>query len=628
VWANSVLEKLYSRDLVIPPALKWKTVSIEEYLQIYRESISDIYGFWEREARELMWVKPWSSVSTGDPPRTKWFANGALSAYYNVISKHRDSWVWSKVAVIWEGEEGDAKVVTYGELDNLVNRVASALRAHGVKPGDWVILYTPPVVESLAVMLAAVKIGAPFEPIFTGFGYWELARRVARRSAKVVFTVDAYYRRGRIVNTLETVRRATEYSGFKGEVIVIERASLPSLKSNEVVFSDFIRESSEATEDYVAESTHPLFGLHSGYVDDYMPITHPLGGFLVQVYSTSKWIGLRPRDTYFCTVWPGWITGISYVVFGPLMIGSTVVLYDGGPDYPSWDRWWSIIEDYAVTLLLTTSGALRVFSKQSDSYVLKHNLDTLRAILVTAEPLEADVWWWTYRVVGTSKSPLITSIPSELSGRIPVVNMYIQSEIGTFITGNLVNYTFPPLLPGSVGPPIPGFYIDVVDFSGSSVIETIGELVLEKPWPSMPIEYPKEYVKKWTNGYYKTGDYAYRTREGYLYVLGRLDGVIKSSGYRLSPGSIERALREVYGLEVVVFKCRDSLRFESIIVICAESSKCSDIKQAIRALLGPIVEPGVVTTAPLKLVSELRSKRSSVLEECSVSAINKLLNSS
>jgi len=628
VWTKSVLGELYSRDLVTPPALRWKTVSIEEYSQIYIESISDIYGFWEREARELVWTRPWSTVVKGDPPNTRWFTSGALSAYYNVISKHRDSWVWSKTAIIWEGEEGDARVVTYRELDDLVNRVASALRSHGVKPGDWVILYTPPVVEGLAVMLASVKIGAPFEPVFTGFGYWELARRVTRRGARVVFTVDAYYRRGRLVNTLETVRKATEYSGFKGEVVVIERAGPPSLRSNEVAFSDFTQESSVLVEDYVAESTHPLFGLHSGYVDDYKPITHPTGGFLVQVYSTSKWIGLRPRDTYFCTVWPGWITGVSYVVFGPLMIGSTVILYDGGPDYPSWDRWWSIIEDYAVTLLLTTSGALRVLSKQGDNYVLKHNLDTLRAILVTAEPLEADVWWWTYRVVGTGRTPVITSIPSDLTGRIPVINMYIQSEIGTFITGNLVNYTFPPILPGSVGPPIPGFHVDVVDSSGNSVVEDIGELVLRKPWPSMPIEYPGEYVEKWSSGYYRAGDYAYSTREGYIYVLGRLDGVVKSSGYRLSPGATERAIREVLGLEAIVLKCRDPVKFESTIVVCAESSKCNEVKQAVRVLLGPIVEPSLVIPASQRVVVELKNRRNIILEECNLDTISKHLTTS
>ncbi|MFZ8783059.1 MAG: AMP-binding protein [Desulfurococcaceae archaeon] len=624
--ALRVLEKLYSRDFTTPPTLKCKTVSIEEYLRIYRESISNIYSFWGREASELLWVKPWTTVATGEPPRTKWFIGGALSAYHNIIGRHRDSLVWSKVAVIWEGEEGDARAVTYRELDELASRVASALRARGIRPGDWVVVYTPPVIEGLAVMLAAVKIGAPFEPVFTGFGYWELARRAARRGAKLIFTVDGYYRRGRLVNTLETVRRAVEYSGFKGEVVVIERAGPPSLRSSEVAFSDFTRESSVLVEDYVAESDHPLFGLHSGYLEDYKPITHPTGGFLVQVHSTSKWIGLRPRDTYFCTVWPGWITGVSYVVFGPLMIGSTVVLYDGGPDYPSWDRWWSVIEDYAVTLLLTTSGALRVLSKQGDNYVLKHNLDTLRAILVTAEPLEVDVWWWTYRVVGTGRTPFITSVPGELTGRIPVVNLYIQSEIGTFITGNLVNYTFPPLLPGSAGPPIPGFHVDVVDSDGRSVVENIGELVLREPWPSMLIEYPEEYAEKWRYGYYRTGDYAYSTREGYIYVLGRLDGVVKSSGYRISPGSIEKTLKDLLGVEVAVLKCRDPVRFESIIAICAESPNCSEIKQATRTLLGPIVEPTIVATAPLKTVLELRSNRNAVLEECSLNAINKLLS--
>jgi len=184
---------------------------------------------------------------------------------------------------------------------------------------------------------------------------------------------------------------------------------MPPLRDSELSLQELLGYSSGSIEDYTAPSEHPLFGLHSGYSDEYSQIVYPTGGFLVQVYSTSQWIGLRPRDTYFCTVWPGWITGVSYVVFGPLMIGSTIVLYEGGPDYPSWDRWWRIIEDYAVTLFLTTSSALRILRKQGDQYVTSRNLDTLKAILVTAEPLEPDTWYWTYRVVGTGKTPVIDS---------------------------------------------------------------------------------------------------------------------------------------------------------------------------------------------------------------------------
>jgi len=276
------------------------------------------------------------------------------------------------------------------------------------------------------------------------------------------------------------------------------------------------------------------------------------------------------------------------------MIGSTVLLYDGGPDYPDWDRWWSLIEDYAVTLFLTTGSALRILSKRGDGVVRKHNIDTLRAILVTAEPLEVDTWWWTYRVVGTGYTPFIDSVPGSFSGRIPVVNMYIQSEIGSFVTGNLLNYTFPPLVPGSVGPPIPGFNVAV--FKGGSEVarEGFGEIVVLEPWPSMPTEYPEEYAESWKGGFYRTGDYGYVSKDYYLFVLGRVDGVLKVSGYRLSPGAIEKALREALNVESLVVPCLDEQRFEAPVVLHSTDTPPDIIKNAVRSLVGAICEPRIV----------------------------------
>jgi len=303
-------------------------------------------------------------------------------------------------------------------------------------------------------------------------------------------------------------------------------------------------------------------------------------------------MGLRPHDTYFCTVWPGWITGVSYVVFGPLMVGSTVVLYEGGPDWPSWDRWWDVIERYAVTLFLTTGGALRILSRQGDDLVRKHNMDTLRAILVTAEPLEVNVWEWAYKVVGTGYTPVVDSNPEELTGRIPVVNMYIQSEIGTFITGNLVNYTFPPIIPGSCGPPIPGFHLDVIDDSGQQVRGSLGELVLKAPWPALPLEAPEDFYSKWSNGVYRTGDYAVMTQDNYVFVLGRRDNVMKASGYRLSPGALKKTIMDVRGVEeAIVLVCPDDIRLQAPVVVIKGYVDVDSIKRFVREHLGPIAEP-------------------------------------
>jgi len=308
-------------------------------------------------------------------------------------------------------------------------------------------------------------------------------------------------------------------------------------------------------------------------------LTHSVGGYLVQTYATSKWIGLRPHDTYFCTVWPGWITGITYTLFGPLMIGATVILYEGGPDWPSWTRWLEILERYAVTLFLTTGGALRILSKNLNIEELKkHNIDTLRAILVTAEPLEVDTWGWVYRYIGTGETPIIDSIPESLTGRIPVINMYIQSELATFITGNLINYTFTPLLPGSVGTPIPGFNIDVVDDYGNPIVNSIGRVVVKDPWPAIPIEAPEEFYNRWYKGFYDTGDYGLANEHRYIYILGRSDCVIKTSGYRISPGCIEKIIEKIEGVErAIVVGYPDDIRFEKIFVLIEGAIESSSV---------------------------------------------------
>ncbi|MEM1612355.1 MAG: AMP-binding protein [Desulfurococcaceae archaeon] len=620
---EKLLENLVSRERVVPPSMKWKAVILEEYREVYEESLKNYTAFWEREARRLKWTTPWFSVVEGAPPRVRWFAGGGLSAYYNVVGKHVDTWIWSKPAVIWEGEEGDAKVLLYSELDELAGKIASGLMALGVKPGDWITLYVPPLVESIAVMLAAIRIGAVFEPVFTGFGYWELARRIHRRKPKVVFVADGFYRRGKQVDTLETARRSFEYANYKATLVVLERLGARSLRENELSFDDLTGLTRKKVDDYVAESTHPLFGLHSGYLEDFKPITHPTGGFLVQVYATSRWIGLRPHDTYFCTVWPGWITSVSYGFLGPLMLGSTLLLYDGSFDHPSHERVWSLVEDYAITLLLTTSSLLRILSKRGEA-VLRYNMDTLRAVMVTAEPLEPETWWWVYRAVGTGRSPLITSVPEKLTGRIPVISLYIVSEIGTFVAGNLVNYTFPPIAPGSVGLPIPGFYVDVVNDAGISVKEMIGRVILRRPWPSMPVEYSEEYAKKWVNGYYEVGDYGYISRDGYLYVLGRNDGVAKSSGFRLSPGAVSKALKEHLNIESTVVRCRDPERLEQLALIYAGAVSSQVVRNAIRLLLGPITEPHLIVNANTEVVK--RIPLGLLVEECSEKGLGPYIN--
>lgn len=597
-------DKVYTEIRVIPSLAKWKVVTTGEYWRVYGECARDLYKFWELEARKLKWTTQWSAIAEGEPPSTRWFIGGRITVYHNVIGKHRGTAVWSKVAVLWEGGEGVARAITYGELDELVSRIASALSSHGVKPGDWIIVYSPPLVEAIASMLAAVKVGAPFEPVFVGLGPWELAKRIRRRKPRIIFASDSFYQHGEVVDTLSRIRRAVEYSKYSGLVVIYERLGAPSLRSNEVPFQGFIASASSNVEDYVAESTHPLFGLHIAYRDEYKPITHPTGGFLVQTYATTRWIGLRPLDTYFCTIWPGLITGVSYLVFGPLMIGSTLVVHEEGLGHYPWDKWLSTMEDYAVTVLLTTGVALKELSKRGEDSVKHHDVDTLKMILAAESPLEAKVSRWVSRVLGGNND------------RLPVLNLYIQSEVGTFVTGNLLNYVSPPVAPGSSGPPIPGFIVKVLGEDSNVVDEGFGEIVLAAPWPSMPIEYPEEYAEKWRGGVYRTGDYGYISRDHYLYIISRVDGVLKVNDYRVSPGAVAGFLKETLGVEFTVASCLDEEGLSKLVLVYEEAISPSTVKSAVSQYIGESSSILLVVKVRKELFEELSAKLQNTLLSC------------
>ncbi|MGC9131494.1 MAG: AMP-binding protein [Pyrobaculum sp.] len=586
------LGDFYSEERVVPPLFRYKTIGAAEYEKIYRESLR--LGFWEKEADALIWERRWDKALEGEPPAVRWFVGSRLSPYRNVVGRHRGSWIWDKLALVWRGEEGVIKAYTYGDLDSLVDRYAGVLKAAGAGLGDWVMFYAPPTPEVVALMLAAVKIGAPFEPVFTGFGYGDLAMRVEDRRPKVLVTVDAFPRRGRPVRVKDVVDRALRISTWRPRVLVVERMGVEvDMERGRDYYIDEV--GAAPAEEAVVESSHPLFGLHVGYEEGLGFVGHGAGGYLVQTYATTRWMGLRPRDTYFCTVLPGWITGVTYVLFGPLMVGSTVVVYEGGPDYPNWDVWWGILEQHAVTVFLTTAGALRVLSRQDPELLKSHNLDMLKLILTTAEPLEVRYWRWAYQYVGTGTVPSIDSLPEKLSGRIPVIHMFIQTELGTFVTGSLPNYTFVPIAPGSVGPPMPGFYIDVVDDSGASVRGRPGQMVVKAPWPAMPVEYTKWYAERWIGGVYYIGDYVVMTEDMNIFPLGRSDAVLKVNGYRISPAVIEKAAMSTPDVEyAVAFAIRDPQKFEAPVVVYKGRAQPDEVRRAVREYAGPIADPAKV----------------------------------
>ncbi len=610
-----------SVERVVPPSMRFKAITLGEYRRVYLESISRLEDFWSREARGLIWERAWALTREGSGPSTKWFVGGVLSPYKNVILRHRDTSAWSKTAILYVDENGDGTALSYSDLDALAARVSCGLRELGLRKGDWVAVYSPPNVESFAFMLGAMRAGLPFEPIFTGFSPAEMARRVASRGARALFVYPRYLRRGKLVDLLGPGKVYLEKLSEKGVKVIVGDSD--SGYSEFMGFSELTSTGCDSAVEAV-ESTHPLFGLHSGYVDDFKPITHPAGGFLVQAWATSRWIGLRPRDTVFCTVWPGWITSVAYQLFGPLMLGSTLLLYDGAPDWPSWSKWLDMVDSYAVTLLITTSSAIRIMSKQDPALFSGKN-DTLRGVIVTAEPLEPEYWRWAYNTIGSLPYPIIDSNPGR-GGSIPVMNMFIQSEVGTFFTGNLINYTFTHIEPGSAGPPFPGFHVDVVDESGNPVRDRMGRLVLRQPWPSTPIEAPDDFQRAWSKGYYDTGDLAVMNAEGYIFPIGRRDPVMKVSGYRLSPGALERAAVSAGAEWALALPLKDPERLEVPVLFYYGGVSEEELVKAVREGIGPIAAPArVIRISGKPAGSATREALASISRKGDLSAVIRLL---
>lgn len=584
-------------ETITPPAMKYNTISVREYLRIHRDTVENLEDFWASQASQLEWVKKWDSIIDGWGFKSRWFNGGLLSAYANIVGRHARGQISGKPALIEEDEDGTSTIIRYNDLDRLSGILAESLRQLGVKRGDWILLYAPQSIESAIVVSAAMRLATPFETVFTGFGWWELKKRIKSRKPRVVFGFDTLTRRGRKIDLLGNLEKALENLDYEPIVVVAERAE--SRKRREWWSLRDLVKGSSIDRDEVVESNHPLMGLHVGYVSDFKPITHSTGGYLVQTISVTRWLGLRSRDTLYCTVSLGWITGVTHCLLGALALGSTVLVYTGAPDYPDWSRWLELIDYYSVTVFLTTSSALRMIVRRAGDKIRDYELDSLKAIITTGEPMEESLWRSIYVNLGSGSSPLIDSIPRS-TGRIPVFNTYIQSELGTVAIGNLPNSAFAPILPGSAGLPVLGLDLDVVRDDCTPLRGSIGRLAVRKPWPAMPVEYPREFEENWINGCYDTGDYALMTSDGYIRVLGRRDYVMKVSGYRISPGAIESALEETgVARRAVAFSIPDEERFETVI-LAVEGAEQDAARRAVRELVGPIAEPSRVYTMKLE----------------------------
>jgi acetyl-CoA synthetase len=511
--------------------------SLDEYEALYQRAEASPETFWAECARNLHWFKPFHKTLEWNFPFAKWFLGGTINASYNCLDRHLEGPRRNKAALIWEGEPGDCRVLTYQMLADEVAKCANALKSLGVKDGDRVAIYMPMVPEAAIAMLACARIGAIHSVVFGGFSAEALADRINDAEAKVCITADGGWRRGQIVELKKNVDEALKKCQSIQKVIVLKRVGnkIEMRKGRDLWWDELVPGQSPKCEAAQLDSEHPLYTLYtSGTTGKPKGVVHTTGGYLTHTLMTMKWVfDLKEDDIYWCTADIGWVTGHSYTVYGPLAAGATVVMYEGAPNFPENDRFWRIISKYHVSIFYTAPTAIRTFIKWGDSWVKKHDLSSLRLLGTVGEPINPEAWMWYRRVIGGE--------------RCPIVDTWWQTE-----TGGIMISPMPGAIatkPGSATRPLPGIAADVVTRDGKSVgANQGGLLIVRKPWPGMlrtiyrdPERYKTQYFVQ-IDGVYFTGDGARRDSDGYFWIMGRVDDVINVSGHRLGTMEIESAL--------------------------------------------------------------------------------------
>ena len=506
--------------------------------KIYEEAQRDPEGFWAKLAEELHWFKKWDKVLEWDPPYAKWFDGGKLNVSYNCIDRHLAAGRRNKAALIWEGEPGDWKVYTYGDLYREVCRFANGLKSLGVKKGDRVTIYLPMVPELPIAMLACARIGAPHSVIFGGFSAESIRDRLNDSQSKVVITADGGYRRGNIVQLKQNADEALADAPSVERVVVLRRtehADDRMVQDRDVWWHDLVENQAMTCEPEPMDSEDMLYMLYtSGTTGKPKGIVHTTAGYLLGTYITSKWIfDLKDDDVYWCTADIGWVTGHSYIVYGPLANGATSVMYEGSPDYPDLDRFWAIVAKYAVSIVYTAPTAIRTFMRWGEEYPQRHDLSSIRLLGSVGEPINPEAWMWYWTHIG--------------GGRCPVVDTWWQTETGMILIAPLPGIT--TLKPGSATRPFPGIHAEILDEAGNTVGPGGGGyLTIKRPWPSMlrniygdPERFVDQYWSRYP-GIYFTADGAKIDQDGDFWLLGRVDDVINVSAHRISTMEVESAL--------------------------------------------------------------------------------------
>ncbi len=603
--SDEAVAQEFSNEVFPPSPEVVANANVKSYEEMANFADRDLAGFWEQRAEEFDWFKKWDQVlDDSNKPFYKWFVGAQTNIAYNCLDRHVKTWRRNKLALVWEGEKGEVRTYSYHALNREVCRFANILRSMGVKKGDRVTIYMGRVPELPMAMLACAKIGAVHSVVYGGFSVEALHGRIEDSESNVVITCDGSFMNGKIVELKKIVDEALKRCATVEHVIVIKRTGQDVyMEAGRDYWYDDLMTLPVARaqgggircDTEVMDAEDPLFMLYtSGTTGKPKAILHTHGGYMVGTATTLKWVfDLKEEDRWWCTADPGWITGHSYIVYGPLLLGSTSFMYEGAPTFPYPNRWWNMVEKYGITIFYTAPTAIRGLMRFGEAWPNRHDLSSLRLLGSVGEPINPEAWKWYHRVIG--------------KGRCPIMDTWWQTETGMFM---LTPLPVTPLKPGSATKAFPGVEADVYDEEGKSVKPgEEGFLVLKRPWPAMlrtlykdPDRYVKQYWSKYP-GVYFTGDSARKDPDGYFWIIGRVDDVIKVSGYRLGTAEVESALvshpavaeaaaiglpHEVKGTAIHTYVVLKAGREGS-------EALAEELKQHVGHEMGPIAKPEKIT---------------------------------
>jgi len=595
--ARATLDALLQENRIFKPSAEFKAAANIRDPKIYDQAGKNRDAFWAECAKKLDWFKPWTKVLEWNAPFSKWFVGGKLNACFNCLDRHITTPLRNKAALVWEGEPGDQRTLTYWDLYREVNKFANVIKSLGVSKGDRVAIYLPMIPEAVIAMLACARIGAVHTVVFGGFSPESLKDRIQDAQAKLLITADGGYRRGGVVPLKNSADKAIEKCPTIKNVVVVRRTNseIDMKEGFDHWYNELMRRAESYCKPEEMDAEDILYILYtSGTTGKPKGIVHTTGGYMTGVTATTKWVfDLKDSDVYWCTADVGWVTGHSYIVYGPLANGATQIIYEGSPDWPERNRFWKIIEKYGVTIFYTAPTAIRAFMKWGTQWPEGCNLSSLRLLGSVGEPINPEAWIWYYKFIGNENCP--------------IVDTWWQTETGAIMISPLPGIT--ALKPGSASTPLPGIEAAALTEEGKSINEGGGYLAITSPWPSMlrgiwgdEQRFKDTYWSKWDGGIYFPGDGVKKDEDGYLWLLGRVDDIMLVAGHNISTMEVESALVDHQMVaEAAVVGITDDVKGQAIAAFvilkegnAANSAAEEQLKKHVAEKIGAIARPKTI----------------------------------